>query len=442
MKQEVIDTILNNKMINKGDSIVIGFSGGADSVCLTLILKELISEFDITLKAVHINHKIRGEEADRDMYFCENFCKMHDIEFVCNSFDVIKLANEQKMGVEEFARKLRYEVFEKHANGGKIATAHNLNDVAETLLFNITRGTSVKGLCSIPPVRDNIIRPLINCSREEIEAYLKSKGQDFVTDSTNLSTDYTRNKFRHNVIPQLTKINPQFLASVSHLVKSAEMQSEFIKLQAEKLIENEDLEVIKQSHKAVIYEYIALLLKSKCGITPDLFHIEQCMEIIFNGGKCSLPKGFSFENKNEKIRVFKESSKEVKEFEFIFENEVKTPYNKYNAKIISIDEFKNNQNVYNLFLNDAIDYDRICHSLTLRSKKSGDRIFLKKRRINKLLKAVYTEKKIPLDIRDRLAVLESDGKIVWAEQIGVSEDFCVTKNTKTVLLILKEVDYH
>ena len=203
MKQKIIKTIEENNLISKGDSIVIGLSGGADSVFLTLILNEIKDEFNLKLKAVHINHQLRGDESERDMLFCKNLCKKLDIDFVCEKIDVKAQAKLRNKGIEEAAREIRYECFKNECENGKIATAHNLDDLAETLIFNITRGSGVLGLCSIPIKRENIIRPILYVSREEIEQYLKNANQDFVVDSTNLTDDYSRNKIRHNVIPTL-----------------------------------------------------------------------------------------------------------------------------------------------------------------------------------------------------------------------------------------------
>lgn len=441
MKQKVIETINRYNMIEKGDSIVIGLSGGADSVCLALVLNEIKNDYNIILKAVHINHMLRGEEADRDMLFCEKLCKKLDIPFKCYCYDVKALASKAKTGVEEFARKLRYDCFEKECGGGKVATAHNLDDVAETMIFNITRGSSVNGLCSIPAVRGNIIRPLINVSRNDIEDYLKQKSQDFVNDSTNFSDDYTRNKIRHNVIPALKEINPSFLQSVLRLRESAASQNDYIKQSAEKL-KNLPVSELRNAHEAVLASYVYDFVKGKKGIYLDNFHINQCIDVIKNTGRCQLPQDYIFSVVNDEIKIEKPEKKDFADYEVPLSKKSITPYNTYYTKTVSYDEFKNNKNVYNLFLNNAIDYDRICHSLILRNRRAGDRIRLKNRRVNKQVKVIFNELKIPPDIRNKLAVIECNGEIVWVENVGVAEKYCPGSNTNTVLLISREVDYY
>lgn len=444
MKQKVISTIKKYNMIKKGDSIVIGISGGADSVCLALVLNELKNEFQLDLKAVHINHNLRGEESKRDMIFCKEFCEKLNIPIKIYDFDVSAMAKQQKLGVEEFARNLRYECFANQAGeNGKIATAHNLDDVAETLIFNIARGTSINGLASIPAKRENIIRPLIEVSRKEIEDYLASKCQRFVTDSTNLTDKYTRNKIRHNVIPVLKEINPSFLQSVLRLKEISENQSDYFCKKASKLIkDNVLISELKKEHESVLFEYVSQKIKEKTGLTPDFLHIENCVNVIKNGGKCQLPKGYLFTSQNNEVLIKKPEKITQKDFFVEFGESVETPYNKYYSKVVSYEEYKNTENVYNLFLNSTIDYDKICDSLVLRNRKPGDKIRLKNQKVNKEIKKLYNEMKIPVDIRSKLSVLECNGRIVWAENIGVAGDFCIGKNTKKVLIITKEVDYY
>lgn len=435
-------TVSKYNLIQKGDRITIGLSGGADSVCLALLLNEVKEEFALELQAVHINHLIRGEEAYFDMNFCVEFCKEQKIPIKTFEIDVVSLAKNAKKGVEEFARQKRYEVFEKVSQGGKIATAHNLDDVAETLIFNIVRGTGLKGLCSIPAIRGNIIRPLIETPREKIEDFLKQKNQKFVTDSTNLENEYSRNKIRHLVVPTLKDINPMFLQSVLRLKETSEIYAEYFNDFSEKLYnENVSAEKLLKNEKAQIYEYLKFFINKKTGFTPDKFHLEKCFEALKSGVKISLPKGYSFFVKNNELVVEKQKKEIEEEFCKTVKNEVKTPYNFYKFEKKSLKDLKNNKNVYNLFLNNAIDCDKICHSLILRNRRAGDTIKLK-RRPKKEIKAIYNELKIAPENRFKLAVLECEGEIVWAENIGVAEKFLPNKQTKMFLKINREADYH
>ena len=209
VRGKVLQAINEYKMLEDTNEIVVGFSGGADSICLLHILDSIKNLFSVSVRAVHVNHGIRGDEADSDQEFTERFCNEHNIHIDTFRYNCIEEALKNKESIEECGRRLRYQAFDSVCGKKtKIATAHNANDNAETIIFNITRGSSVKGLCGIPFVRDNIIRPLLYCSRKEIEGYCEENYLTYVTDSTNADTDYTRNKIRHLILPVLEEIKP------------------------------------------------------------------------------------------------------------------------------------------------------------------------------------------------------------------------------------------
>ena len=204
MFEKVKTTISKFNMLEPSEKILVGLSGGADSVSLLICLKEL----GYNVSAMHINHNLRGEESNRDERFCVKLCEKLDIPLTVKSIDVKAYCRENKLGLEEGARELRYKAF-SDVGADKICTAHTLSDSVETMLINLTRGTALKGLCGVPNKRDNIVRPLIECTREEVEEFLNKKNISYVTDSTNNSNDYTRNKFRHLVIPEILKITSE-----------------------------------------------------------------------------------------------------------------------------------------------------------------------------------------------------------------------------------------
>lgn len=209
MTELVKKTIKKYSMINKGERIIVALSGGKDSMALLDILKKLENELEISVSCAHFNHCIRGEESDRDEAFVRKYCEKNNIELFCRRGDVLKFAKEKHLGTELAARELRYE-FLSSLGCDKIATAHTAGDNAETMLFNLARGTSLKGMCGIPPVRDKFIRPIICLKSTETEEYCKRNSIPFVTDSTNSSDEYTRNFIRHNIIPELKK-NQSFI---------------------------------------------------------------------------------------------------------------------------------------------------------------------------------------------------------------------------------------
>jgi len=223
-------------MIEKGDAVVAALSGGADSVSLLHALKTLSERLGVTVSACHINHHIRGEESDRDMHFCEELCGRLGIPLTIREADVPSLRQKHE-SLEECARRVRYEFFAEVSRGGKLATAHNANDCAETALLNLIRGTGLKGLCGVPPVRGNIIRPLVYCTRAEVEDYCRSRGLTWVTDSTNLSVDYTRNRIRHIILPEMMKLNGSLFATMTRMEKNLRSDSDYLEGLAETALE-------------------------------------------------------------------------------------------------------------------------------------------------------------------------------------------------------------
>lgn len=214
-------------MISAGETVCVGLSGGADSVSLLFALRELGGELGFGVRAVHINHGLRGEESERDMRFCERLCGELGIALEVRRLDLAAVKTKHE-SLEECARKARYQAFCEVMRGDKLATAHNLNDNAETVLLNLMRGTGLRGLCGIPPKRGSIIRPLIRCSRAEVEEYCRENSLSYVTDSTNLSDDYTRNRVRHAILPEMLKINPSLPDTISRMTELLRGDSDFL----------------------------------------------------------------------------------------------------------------------------------------------------------------------------------------------------------------------
>ena len=235
LKEKVVETIKKYKLIEPGDKIVVGVSGGPDSISLINILNEIkvenILNYNFDLIVAHINHKIR-KEADLDQKFVENYCKQKNIKCYVKSENVNKKAENEKIGTEEAGRKLRYnffnEILEKE-KANKIATAHTSNDNAETILMNIIRGSGTTGLKGITPIRDNLyIRPLIEANRDEIEEYCKKNNLDPRIDKTNFENIYTRNKIRNILIPCIKKeFNPNIIEVLNRLSKISREENEY-----------------------------------------------------------------------------------------------------------------------------------------------------------------------------------------------------------------------
>ena len=227
MEAKVFKTIQKYHMLSSEDVVLVALSGGADSMAL---LYFLYKNCNYKLYAAHINHNLRGEESDGDEEFVKTCCKNLKIELFILNADVKIEAQCKGFSIEQAARSIRYDFLEKTAEGlhAKIATAHTLSDNMETVLFNLVRGTGIKGLCGIPPVRNNIIRPLLECTRAEIEEYCAKNNLSYVIDSTNTDTKYNRNFIRHKIIPALYQINPSFDIGVNRLTEGLRNDEDYL----------------------------------------------------------------------------------------------------------------------------------------------------------------------------------------------------------------------
>ena len=297
-------------MIEQSDVVVAGVSGGADSVCLLLHLLELKEKLSFTLAAVHVQHGIRGEESLQDAAFVEELCRRYQVQLFRYDYDVPEYAKQHGYSEEEAGRNLRYESFHKAleelgAPEGKIAVAHNRNDLAETMLWNMIRGSGMRGMAGIPPVREGIIRPLLHTARVEIENYLKEKGESYCTDATNASLDYTRNRIRNQVLPVLEELNAgvyahmeqlgddirktqEYLSAVIEEKKAQYVERDFRKTQAF-LIAEELLKEPEILYTSIIKECICETAASSKDITRTHVELVQKLFAMQTGRSVNLP---------------------------------------------------------------------------------------------------------------------------------------------------------
>ena len=316
LEDKVLNTIKRYEQIKSGDTIVVGVSGGPDSICLLNVLKNLQNELKINIVVAHINHMIR-KEADSETEFVQDFCKQRDIKCFVKKADVLQIAKEKKLGTEEVGRKIRYDFFEEVKNlvgGNKIATAHNANDNAETVLMNFLRGSGSTGLKGIEPIRDNkLIRPIIECTRQEIEQYCNEKGLNPKYDKTNQENIYTRNKIRNMLIPYIQEnFNPNIIETInrmSNLIATDEMYFKSIVKQSykETFISRTEKEIILDLKKFNVLEkviksrLIIYTINELLGTTNGIekIHIEDVIKLCKNniGNKYLTP------NKNIKIMI-------------------------------------------------------------------------------------------------------------------------------------------
>lgn len=445
MTAKVTSAIKKHNMLSFGQTVIIGLSGGADSVALTHILLSLKEELSLNLVAAHVNHCIRGAEADRDEQFVKDFCEKLEIPLKTLRFDVPKEAEKTGESEEECGRRIRYEFFNSLADENSvIATAHNFNDAVETFFINLTRGAGLKGLCSIPAKRGNIIRPLIECSRDEIEKYCKDNQLSFVTDSTNLSPDYTRNRIRHNVIKEMQSINPSFFSLMARTFENLQTDECYLSSLASGFMtlyldDGKIPSDLLYAEPESVRNRVIFKMCSDCSApVPEKKQIDLITEMLENkkGGAVQLNCEFFALSKDGKFYIEKKIDAvspwevEIKDFN----SEVRTPVGNY--RINHLTE-KDLQFIQKNVLENAFDCDKISGNVFIRSRKDGDFIRPKNRGVTKTLKKLFLEEKIPVHKRNEIAVLSDDNGVFFVENICVDERVKITEETKNIITVVK-----
>ena len=401
-------------------------------MCLIDILSRIKDEYGIMVKAVHINHNIRGAEALRDAEYVTKYCETNGIEIVCFSVDVPSLSRELGISEEECGRRVRYDCFEK-VGCDAVATAHTMSDTVETVLFNLARGTGIKGLSGIPAKRKpNIIRPLIDCTRFEIEEYCKDNSLDFMTDSTNLTDNYKRNYIRHRIVPLLSEINPSVIKAIGKTAEVLSEESDFIEECACNLLKNavcdDGYKIFEflSSHPAVRKCAIKILLHEKMSKPVEQKHINISEEVI-NGtkGKAELSDGLYISVNDGIIHFRRNDIISTQWTSEVVNNKFSTPFGEY--EIVKTDDIN------------GIDLEKVKNKLVASSRREGDKIYIKKRKITKSLKKIYNEMKIPFSKRNELAVLRDGERVVWVEGIGTDGNYLPEDNSKNIVFIKKDV---
>lgn len=445
MRDKILRTIQNYNMLDGGQNLIAAVSGGADSMCLLHFLYSAREELNINfLAAAHVNHNIRGEEAKRDENFVRSFCDEHNIPFYLLDADVPALANEKKCGVEQAAREVRYEFFKSlsHKNNALVATAHNANDNAETVIYHLSRGSALRGLCGIPPKRDYIIRPLLELSREEIECYCEQYGIDYVTDSTNLCDDYTRNKIRHNVIPVLKQINPSFESAVTKASRSLASDEEYLNCEAEKALLKAKSDYGYSVRKLndlpypVLSRAVVIVLEQFPGISPDYDMIASVIRAIKQGKRVNIKEGVFADAKSGIFRVYHSSRQsEIKPVSVLGKTQLKAGGKAVRLSVLKAEDLNSGKKFNNLLFKNTLDYDIINADTILRTRRPNDTFAPLSRGFTKSLKKFFIDEKLPAEKRASLLLIANGSEVLWLEGFGVSEKAKVTKSTQRILNI-------
>ena len=439
MLEKIITLVKENDMFTAGDEVICGLSGGADSCALLLALNELSGKLGIKVSAFHVNHCIRGAESDRDEEFCRELCRKYDIPFKAVSCDVPAYAAENSLSDEEAARKLRYAAFAENSSGRKIATAHNADDNLETVILNIARGTALKGLAGIPPVRGDIVRPLLTVTRREIEDYLREKGQGYVTDSTNLSDDYTRNKIRHRIIPVLREINPSVVETSAGSVKAVRAENSLIEEETDKAYsessDGSSFTGLEKYHSVIRRRCIARLLTAN-SLPYSQSRLEKADRIVISGGKLNISGDIYFvsDGKTCGLKTIKKHEQQSVSTELSEGENSIYPGKKVLCSIVECDSLKKFHSVHKKLTFYLLDYDKIKGRTVLHNRRFGDRIQLEGKNFTSSVKKLINEK-IPPGKRSTLHFISDDEGLIFAEMLGVAKRAAPDKNTVKFMVI-------
>lgn len=448
---KIVDMIEKYKMINSGEGIVVGFSGGPDSVCLLHALYCLKSKYNISIFAVHLNHMIRGDEAIRDENFARSFAEALNIPIYIKRIKVEEYAKDHGLSSEEAGRYLRYEFFDEvmaEVHGNKVALAHNLNDQSETMIMRFIRGTGISGMGGIRPIReDKYIRPILSCSRLEIEEYCVANNLNPVIDSTNLENIYTRNRIRLQVLPYIKEhFNPNVeenLFKVSSILRDEDeylnivANMEIAKIKTEKGIL---IDKFKSLHIAIQRRILRSLIEEVKGELTGIEskHIEECLEFLGRSGtgkKINLPEELECTIEYGKFRINRNI--QIKDYDYCLKIPgVTVASNKY--RIITKTYEIDNKNLIDKQFVKYFDYDKIKDRLYFRNRRDGDYIYPRGMTGCKKLKDIFIDKKIPKEERKRIPLIANGNEILWILNMRDSRNYKIDANTLQVLEIVIE----
>lgn len=458
MLKKIKDYVNKWNMLETGDRVIAGVSGGADSVCLLFVLMQLQKEIPFELIVVHVNHGLRGEDADADESYVRSLCDKYRIPFVSYLENIELTAKKRKQSLEEAGREVRREAFQrtlKKYNGTKIALAHHKNDNAETFLMNVVRGSGLKGLGGMRPVTGAVIRPLLVAEREEIEEYLRKNQILFCTDETNKSDDYTRNRIRNHVLPYLTEqINDKAVSHINDTMERLQEIWEYMEDEIEKfwslcvvseqkgyLVLREQFEKIPNAVKPLLLKRV---VKELTGREKDIeaLHLEMFRQMFEKqvGKRIDLPyetearrvyKGVEYRKKTADSEVYKAES------EFVFEEDglhdmmwggLTVRYRVFEADACTEEC---SEKTYTKWF----DYDIINGTIGIRTRKSGDYITVYEDGKTQKLKSFFINQKIPQEKRGEIPLIAEGSHILWVVGYRVNNAYRISKNTKRILEI-------
>lgn len=439
-KKKIREYIEKYNMLNKGDKVVLGLSGGPDSVCLFFVLLALQAEYNLSIHAIHVNHCIRGEDADEDQKYVEALCKDFEVPLKVIKVDIPALAEESGRSIEEEARMARYDAFDAYADeleagagdsAVKIAVAHNADDNAETVLFHMARGTGLDGMCGIAPIRDRIIRPLLEVPKSEIMAFINEEEIPYCVDETNSMVCYDRNRIRHNILPELSEINPKALEHITDMTNRLSEVAEYISFEAHGLLEiaKDDGEKLRKRAfvtaprviaSQALKEYLSKFMPNQKDVSA--VHIDSILSLLQEEGErqVQLPYKKTLIISYEHLYVIDGENKEeptgtISYREFDYEPGMKYPTDTYTK---------------------WFDCDRITDNVVIRTRAEGDYLTIDAAGNHKSIQDYFVDEKIPRHKRDQIILVCDGSHVMWVVGYRISEYYKISNNTTRVLEIV------
>jgi tRNA(Ile)-lysidine synthase len=447
----VRSTISRYAMTQPGETVVVGVSGGADSVALLHALWSLRQELQTDLVVAHLNHGIRGEDSDRDAEFVRGLAARLDVPSVVEKVDLPGLRKQMRLGMEEVARKVRYDFLERiatSAQAARIAVAHTADDQVETVLLNIIRGAGPEGLRGMPAVRGKIIRPLIDLFRSDVEAYLRENDLKWRTDATNLDPAYARNRVRLELIPFLEeKFNPRIRDVLLSLSRLAAEEAEVVRAEAEKAFESAvkeagresvafDAAVLRGSERALVRRCLRMAIETVKGDLRDVEYgqVERIVGKLESGEDfgLTLPSGRVYASlARGRLLIYRRTDARRVEVRRKLAVPGRTEVPELS---IAIETRLVPKTARPLLPSQAVvDSSKLSGPLVVRTWKPGDRMVPLGMAGHKKLQDLFTDRKVPREERGRIPIVADDEKIVWVVGVATSELVKVTDKTDAAL---------
>ena len=418
--------MIDKTLFSSGDVVAVALSGGKDSVCLLHLLLSLREELNITIKAVHVDHSIRGKDSENDANFVKNYCEKLGVLVKVFKVDAPRFSKQNNLSLEQGARALRYGVFKSVLDSGfanLVATAHHKNDNFESLLFNIFRGTGLKGAGGIPSKNGGVVRPLLSVTREEIDCYVQENNLPFTQDLTNFSSEFSRNYIRNEIVPKIVERFPNAVNAGAKFSAICKEEDEFLqKLSSEIITQKDGKLYIPLSSDGVLVKRAIILALSRLGLEKDYEYVHVLdvfnLKNLQSGAKITLPKSIVAQKEYDTILLYIDNEQK---------NQTVYPFR--------VGNFDFDGAVYEISSIGGslkFDGDKIPSGAVIRTRRDGD-VFKKFGGGTKKLKEFLIDKKIPLSIRDKLPLIAKDNTVYLIFGVEISSDIKITSETTNIL---------